>query len=219
MSGNPEIPPPYRPGEPDWSRPDRPGPERRMPVPLVDLPGESLGARLLQRRTVLLSGVLDREATTALCAQLMALDGESAQDVRLVVNSDGGPLDDVLPVLDVLGLMRAAVDVTCVGGARGTAAVLVARGTGRRLLAPSATISLRCASPERAVGSADDVLRRGQELEDARTRIRDHLHRATGLPGERIDAEIERGDLLDARAAVELGIVDGVAERSAESGR
>lgn len=219
MSGLPEIPPPYRPGEPDWPSPDRPDPERRIPVPLVDLPAEDLAARLLQRRTVLLSGVLDREAATALCAQLMALDGESDPDVQLVVNSDGGPLDDVLPVLDVLGLMRAAVDVTCVGAARGTAAVLVACGTGRRLLAASATISLRCAAPERAAGSADDVLRRGQELEDARSRIRDHLHRASGLPRERIDAEIDRGDLLDAGAALEMGLVDGLAGRSAGPGR
>ena len=77
-------------------------------------------------------GPLDGELVNGVAAELMALDGRSADDVELVINSDGGPPADVVVLLDVIGAMRAPVVTTCMGRAKGTAAVLLACGTGRR---------------------------------------------------------------------------------------
>ena len=77
----------------------------------------------------------------------MSLDGRSADDVELYINSDGGPLADVLTVLDVVGSMRAAVNARCVGRATGTAAVLLAGASGTRRATAHALISLRCEQP------------------------------------------------------------------------
>lgn len=210
MSDIPEIPPPHR---PDPGRPE-PGWSPQPSVPMVELPDPWLDRRLHERRTLLLSGPLDRDAATRLCAQLMTLDGESADHVRVFVNSDGGPLDDVLAVLDVIELMRAEVDVTCVGAARGTAAALLACASGQRRAAPSATISLRCAHPDSVDGSAEDLRRRAQELDTAWAHLRQLLVRATGRPVEEVEEQLSRGELLDARQAEALRIVDGLAVRS-----
>ena len=67
----------------------------------------------------------------------MALDGRSADPVEVIVNSEGGPLADVLAVVDVLGSMRARVDTTCLGRAKGTAAIVLACGTGTAVPQPT----------------------------------------------------------------------------------
>ena len=132
---------PCRPQPPGFPYPPmREVPKREGPlmVPMVDLPGDDVETHLFARRRVLLSGVLDGDAANRVAAQLMALDGRSAEPIEIVVNSDGGPIADVLTLLDIVGLMRAPVRTVCVGRATGTAAVLVACGTGGRHAAPNA---------------------------------------------------------------------------------
>jgi len=88
---------PSWPGSPEW--PDRPGypypPARPIPrregpvmVPIVDLPRGDAFEQLRVRRRVLLSGRIDVEGATRVCAELMALDGQSRDEVELIVNSE-----------------------------------------------------------------------------------------------------------------------------------
>jgi ATP-dependent Clp protease protease subunit len=159
-----------------------------------------------------MSGPLDRDAVTRLCAGLMALDGQSGDDVELVVNSEGGPLAEASAVLDVIELMRAPVNTTCVGAARGTAGIVVACGTGRRRAARHATISLRCDHPESIQGSAADIDRAVRALDAMRHRMHEALVAATGQPPETIAAEIEHGAIHDAPAALALHLIDEITD-------
>src|SRR5918995_1279694 len=98
------------PGEPD--RPETPSPfppyrelpQRKEPVlvPTVGVPEGDAYQRLFDRRTVLVSGSLDHDAASVLCAQLMALDGGTDRDVTVIINSPGGPLAEVSAILDVI---------------------------------------------------------------------------------------------------------------------
>jgi ATP-dependent Clp protease, protease subunit len=210
--------PPRRPPDPapyPYPYPPMPDiPRRTEPVhvPIVDAPpppGASPADRLFDRRTILVGGVLDHDAVTELCARLMALDGRSAAPVELLVNSDGGPVTAIGAVLDVLDLLRAAVNTTCTGSARGTACVLVACGTGTRRAGRHAVLSLRLpADPGDGLG--DDLAGRVEEQATVRRQVAAALVRATGQPAEWVAEALDRGDLLDAEAAVAAGLVDEV---------
>jgi ATP-dependent Clp protease protease subunit len=199
----PEIPYPYP--------PMREPPRRTDPlnVPLVEMPATSPSDRLFQRRTVLVSGALDHEAVSTLCAQLMSLDGRSADDVELVVSSDGGPVDAIGAVLDVLDLMRARVNAMCTGRARGTAAVLVACATGTRRAGRHATFSLRLPG-DTIDGGGADLTGRLEERALVRRTLVASVARATGQPAEVVEAELDHGGVIDADAAVAFGLVDTV---------
>lgn len=199
----PEIPYPYRPG------PETQPPAQPMIVPTVTEPAADPSTRLFERRTVLLTGPLDRAGGTRVCAELMALDGSSVRDVELVINSPGGPLTEATSVLDVLALMRAPVNTTCIGTARGTAAIVLARGTGRRRAAPSAMISLRCDQRESLAGTTGDVVRQAEELQHIRARLGAALVSATG--NAEITEELDHGGIHDANGARRLGLIDEVA--------
>jgi ATP-dependent Clp protease, protease subunit len=180
-------------------------------VPIVYEPvGRDPVQQLHERRRVLLGGPLDAAAATGVAAELMSLDGRSGRDIELLINSPGGPVDEVFAVLDVIGLARATVNVTCFGRALGTAAVVLACGPGLRRATPNASISLRCEAATVTVGSARDAEQRAEHERSVRDRLRALLRQRTGLPEARIDHELDDGAPLDAAAALELGVIDEI---------
>ncbi len=207
----PEIPSPFPPG--------REPPRRTDPVvvPLVDVgSGRDVEEQLMEQRRVLVSGPLDRGPITDLAARLMTLDGLSSRPVEMVVSSPGGPVSEIFAVLDVITLMRAPVNVTCIGAASGTAVALVACGTGERRAGPHATFSLRLAEPEQLEGTTTDIATMAEQLAHLRARYLAVLGSATGQ-GEKILAdEIDRGARHTADEAIALGIVDTIARPSSD---
>jgi ATP-dependent Clp protease, protease subunit len=193
------------PDRPGWPYPpEQPVPKREGPlmVPLVDLPhGE-------QTRRVVVSGPLDTGTVVRVAAELMELDGRSAADVELVINSDGGRLADVLGLLDVIAAMRARVDTACMGRATGTAAVLVACGTGRLRAGPHAMMSLRHRVPEQLAGSSAALRAQLEDLDHVRRRVVAALARATGRPPEELERDLNAGPTMDREQAVEAGLLD-----------
>ncbi len=199
------------PGPPLREIPERKGP---LMVPIVYEPvGRDPVRRLYERRRVLLGVALDAAAATDVSAELMSLDGRSGEAIELLVNSPGGPLEDVFAVLDVIQLARATVDVTCFGRALGTAAIVLACATGTRRATPNASISLRCEPAPTTVGSVADAERQMRRERDLRQRARSMLVERTGLPAVRIDHELDDGAPLDATTARELGIIDEIVTR------
>ncbi|MGH9272464.1 MAG: ATP-dependent Clp protease proteolytic subunit, partial [Ilumatobacteraceae bacterium] len=113
-------------------------------------------------------------------------------------------------LLDVIGAMRALVRTTCMGRAKGTAAVLLVCGTGRRAATPSSIISLRVVWDERIEGRPDEVRSRLEELDLARRNILRALVASTQRPAEDLAAALDGGPIVDADQALELGLVDAV---------
>jgi ATP-dependent Clp protease, protease subunit len=214
----PEVPAP--PGFP------QPGPGRRPvypPVPQIPIPGEagtaggfesSIYAELLERRIVFVRDPLDHEAATLVTAQLMALDADGSAPVTLVVNSGGGPADAVVGVLDTIDLLRCPVDTSCVGRAEGTAAVVVAAGSGHRRCGPGATFRLRFPDLE-AGGPADRLQREVENATQLQRMLVDRLVAITGQSRALVARDVERGRMLTAEEAVAYGLVDEVSAPTA----
>ena len=127
----------------------------------------------------------------------------------MIVNSDGGPLADVLAVLDVIGSMRARVRTRCLGRATGTAAVVLACGTSERSASPHSVISLRTGE-ERIEGPPERLRAEVAQLEVVRRVVVEAVAARTGRSDDEIVAELERGAVLDAQQAKALGLVDVV---------
>ena len=71
--------------------------------------------RLFERRIVLAHGELDDEAATSLCAQLLTLDAERNEPIRLEVQGLTAGLGAALTVIGVLDVLRVPVHA-CAGG-------------------------------------------------------------------------------------------------------
>lgn len=210
----PEIPPP---GVPRW--PGRPVPQPPAPpapaVPPVGWPddgqADDLRARLRRDRRLLLSGPLDEAIGTRTCAELMLLDGGSSRPVELLISSDGGEVEHAMGVLDVLALMRAPVATRCIGSATGTAAAVLASGTGGRSATRAARISLRVPSHHDVRGTAQDMVRLAEHLAAVYDHLAEHLASVTQLSAVAARAALDDGQLLSAQEAVDAGLIDEIA--------
>jgi ATP-dependent Clp protease, protease subunit len=218
----PEVPFPHRPGPSRPLYPPRPGPGGPGPVVPFPFPVPGAGpagrfddprARvyddLLKRRTIVLDRELDGEVATLLAAQLITLDRDGTDPIMLVVNSPGGPLEAAVAVLDTVDLVRGPLGTTCLGRADGTAALLVAAGTGRRRIGAGARLRLRLADIELS-GPArrlDDELAHHRELQAT---LVDRLTAITGRERATVERDVEAGRLLTAAEAVDYGLADEV---------
>ena len=212
----PEIPYPF-PLPPEFPiPPEHPTPSSPPWVPMVDDPySVEPRQRLYEQRRLLVNGPLDAAHVATLVATLMALDGLYAAPVELVVASPGGPITEALSLLDVIGLMRAPVDVLCIAPTAGTAAILVACASGRRRATPNATLSLRCAYEHTLHGSVSEINTHSAELLRVQTALARRVCAATGQPVEVVREWLDTGPALSGPDAVAAGLLDEVIETEA----
>jgi hypothetical protein len=110
---------PVTPGTPDWpsTPPPAPGPVSPTRVwldPHADWKSK-LYERLLAKRIVLASGLLDDDAAARLSAQLLTLDAEKKDPIRLELQNLRAELPAGLTVMGILDVLRVPVHA-CVSG-------------------------------------------------------------------------------------------------------
>ncbi|WP_328869786.1 ATP-dependent Clp protease proteolytic subunit [Streptomyces sp. NBC_00287] len=170
-------------------------------------------SKLLEERIVFLGTQVDDTAANDVMAQFMYLEHQSPdRDISLYVNSPGGPFSAMSAIYDTMRYVTCDVETILLGQAGPTAAVLVAAGTpGKRFALPGARVVLSQPSlPEPIEGQASDLAIQAEELTRIRARLEEMLVRHTGRDPEQVRADIERDKVLDARAAMEYGLVDAL---------
>jgi len=215
----PGIPP--RPGEPGWpgvpstpgwpftSPPARPEPSPASPVrvwldPLADWQA-SLYQRLLERRIVLASGLLDDEAAARLSAQLLTLDADRDQPIRLELQNLRAELGAALTVMGILDVLRVQVHA-CVSGEISGPALGVLVSCAQRTGYPNATFTL--AEPRLEFGgTVTAVTARQQQV----TRMLDTLYfrlaEVTGRETDEIRDDARRRRSLTTAQAIGYGLI------------
>jgi len=170
-------------------------------------------AKLLDERIVFLGTPVDDTSANDVMAQFMHLEYlDPDRDISLYINSPGGSFSAMTAIYDTMQFVGCDVETICLGQAASAAAVLLAGGTpGKRFMLPGARVLIHQPSlPEPAQGQTSDLLIQAEELTRTRRQLEEMLARHTGQSPERIAADIERDKILDAREAVEYGLVDRV---------
>jgi len=210
---------PPRPGGPGRPRPGFPGPgfpgPARPAVPARVGPDPSpwpgrVYERLFERRIVMAHGPLDDEAATSLCAQLLTLDAERNEPIRLEVQGLTAELAAALTVMGVLDVLRVPVHAYAGGQVAGPALGVLAAAPQRRAY-PNAVFTLSeprldFAGPATSLASEEERVR---VMMDA---LYLRLAEVTGREVDEIRADARRGRSLTADDAIGYGLVQGRAD-------
>jgi ATP-dependent Clp protease protease subunit len=168
-----------------------------------------LREKLLERRIVLVTGVLDADLAAEVTAQLMALDAAGDAPIEIHVDSPDGTLDAALMTMDALDALRAPVRVYCRGRVGGPA-LGVAAAADHRVGAPH--VRFRLGQPTaRFTGTPEEIAARSRQQTDLLWRLHARLARVTGRPAEEIAEDMRRGRHLDAQEALVYGLIDEIA--------
>ncbi|GGQ21330.1 ATP-dependent Clp protease proteolytic subunit [Streptomyces mutabilis] len=168
-------------------------------------------SKLLEERIVLLGTPIDETSANAVMAQFMYLEHQAPdRDIALYINSPGGSFTAMTAIYDTMRYITCDVVTTCLGQAGASAAVLLAAGApGKRAALPGARMVIRQPALTGPVqGQASDLAIQAHELTRVRGLLEDILLRHTGRTPEQVSADIERDTFLDARQALEYGLVD-----------
>jgi len=172
---------------------------------------------LLKERIVFLGTPINDQVANLIVAQLLFLDREDPEkEISLYINCPGGEIYPGLAIYDTMQLIRAPVSTIAVGWTASLGTVLLAAGTkGKRYALPHATIHMHPAGGA-ARGYAPDVRIQLNELLRVEDLIKSLLAKHTGQSLERLTKDFDRDYFMDAREAVEYGIVDEVLGDSGE---
>lgn len=214
----------FNPKDPKWIKETREVLEPRgihVPGVVESTPrGErswDLFSRLLKERIVFIGTPIDDVVANITVAQLLYLQSEDAtKDINLYINSPGGSIYAGLAIYDTMQWLQPDVSTACLGMAMSMGAVLLTAGEkGKRFCLPNSTMLIHQPLGG-AEGQAADIEITAREILRLRRNLYDILSKHTGQTVERIMQDSDRNYYLDAKQAVEYGLVDDVLTRGEE---
>jgi ATP-dependent Clp protease protease subunit len=168
---------------------------------------------LLQRRIVVLDGILDDDNGTLLATQLLTLAVEDPDaDIALWIHSPGGSVPSMLAIRDIMRLVPCDVATLVLGIACSAGQFLLSAGAkGKRFALPHARILMHQGSAGIG-GSAVEVELQAADLRQTRDTVLGLIATDTGQPVERIFEDSRHDHWYSATEARDYGFVDAITE-------
>ncbi|MBE3119442.1 MAG: ATP-dependent Clp protease proteolytic subunit [Candidatus Atribacteria bacterium] len=168
---------------------------------------------LLKERIIFVGTAIDDQVANVIVAQLLFLSREdSEREIQMYINSPGGVIYSGLAIYDTMQMISNPISTVAVGVTASFGTVLLTAGSkGRRYALPNATIHMHQPLGG-AQGQATDIEIQTKQILRLRNLLNDIMSKHTGKPVDVIKQDTERDFYLDAKQAVEYGLVDQVLE-------
>lgn len=168
---------------------------------------------LLRNRIVFLGTPITDQVANLIIAQFLFLNQEDREaPIYMYINSPGGQVYAGLAIYDTMQMITNPISTVAVGVTASFGTVLLAAGTkGQRYALPNATLHLHQPMGG-AQGQVTDIEIQAKEFIRLRANLNQILSTHTGQSLEIIERDTERDFWMDAKSAVEYGLVDKVME-------
>jgi ATP-dependent Clp protease, protease subunit len=173
---------------------------------------------LLKERIIFLGTPIDDQVANVIVAQLLFLNHEDPErEIQMYINSPGGQIYAGLAIYDTMQMVTNPISTVAVGVTASFGTVLLTAGTkGRRYALPNATIHMHQPLGG-AQGQATDIAIQAKQIMRLKALLNDVMAKHTGQPLEVIERDLDRDYYLDAKQAVEYGLVDQIVEMTEKS--
>jgi len=170
-------------------------------------------SRLLKERIICLMGPVNDDLASVIVAQLLFLQSESSKKpIHIYINSPGGSVTAGLGIYDTMQYVLPPIATWCVGQACSMGSLLLAAGSpGMRHSLPNSRIMIHQPSGQ-AHGQATDIQIQAEEILKMKKQLNLIYVKHTGLPLEKIEANMERDKFLSPTEALDFGLIDKVLE-------
>ena len=174
-------------------------------------------SRLLKERIVFLTGPVEDNVASLVCAQLLFLESENPKkDIAFYINSPGGIVTSGLAIYDTMQYIKPAISTVCIGQAASMGSLLLAAGEkAARFALPNSRIMIHQPSGG-AQGQATDIEIQAREILDLRKRLNNIYVAHTGQDFQVIEEAVERDRYMSPEEAKEFGLIDEVVDKRPE---
>jgi len=195
------------------SRFDEEEDEKKVPSPpQMDM----LAERFLKTRTILLSGEVNKELAERVIRQLLLLESQSDDPIKVFIDSPGGDVDAGYAIFDMARFVKAPVWMIGMGlVASAGALILLAAPKERRIALPNSHYLIH--QPLSGLrGVATDIEIHARELEKTRDRLNKLIAEETGQKLERVVKDTDRDYWMSSEEAKVYGLVSRIAKNRSE---
>lgn len=170
-------------------------------------------SRLLKERIIFLTGEVNDQVSSLICAQLLFLESENPKkDISFYINSPGGVVTAGLAMYDTMQYIKPDVSTVCVGQAASAGSLLLMGGAkDKRFSLPNSRIMVHQPSGG-ARGQATDIEIQAQEILRLRKMLNDLYVKHTGQKLTSIEKAMERDTFMGPEEAMKFGLIDKVVE-------
>ncbi len=171
-------------------------------------------SRLLRERIIFLTGQVEDNMASIICAQLVFLESENPdKDVFLYINSPGGVVTAGLSIYDTMQYIKPDVVTICMGQAASMGSLLLAGGApGKRMSLPNSRIMIHQPSGGFS-GQATDIEIHAKEIARIKRDLNKIYEKHTHQTYDKIVASMERDNFMSPEEALEFGLIDKVIEK------
>lgn len=167
-------------------------------------------SKLLKERIVFLSGEITDEVANLIVSELLYLNSLGNDDIYLYINSPGGSVTAGMAIYDTMNFIKADVVTICVGMCASMGAFLLSSGCkGKRMSLKNGEVMIH--QPLGGVkGQASDIQIHADRIIKMKKKINSILASNTSKDISVIERDTERDNYMDAKEALEYGIIDKI---------
>lgn len=177
---------------------------------------EAVVEKMLKTRTILLSGEVNKELAEKVVKQLLLLEADSDDPIKVFIDSPGGDADAGYAIFDMIRFVKPDVYTVGMGlVASAGALILLAAPKERRLGLPNSHYLIH--QPLSGMrGVATEIEIHARELEKLRNKINNLIADETGQDISRVEKDTDRDCWMSADEAKAYGLISEMISKRSE---
>jgi ATP-dependent Clp protease protease subunit len=171
---------------------------------------DPLSGKFLKTRQILLSGEINKALAEKIIRQLLVLEADSNDPIKMFIDSPGGDADAGYAIFDMIRFINAPVYTIGMGlVASAGSIILLAAPEKRRFALPNSHYLIH--QPLSGIkGVATEIEIHAQELEKMRVKINEMISKETGQSFDKVSKDTDRDFWMNADEARKYNLVTKV---------
>jgi ATP-dependent Clp protease protease subunit len=198
----------------DWKAEDDDEKEEE-PKSDIGMFGKKLEKLFFEKRAIYLWGVVDDKSAKDVVSKLLLLDADKpGEEIKFFINSPGGVVTSGMVMYDTMQMIKSPVSTICMGLAASMGSILLSGGVkGKRYIYPHGEVMIH----QPSLGGYIQGVSADLEIQARQTlRVKEIgasiLAKNCGKTVDQIMKDFDRDYWMDAKQAIEYGIVDRIVE-------
>lgn len=200
----------------DWKMDDEEEKEREDKRDDLVMLNKKLEKYFFEKRAVYLWGVVDDKSAREVTTKLLLLDAEKpGEEIKFFINSPGGVVTSGMVIYDTMKMLKSPISTICMGLAASMGSILLSGGVkGRRFIYPHGEVMIH----QPSLGGHIQGVSADLEIQAKQTRRVKEIGAKIladncGKTVAQIMKDFDRDYWMDAKEAIDYGIVDGLLEK------
>ncbi|MDC0192673.1 ATP-dependent Clp protease proteolytic subunit [Alphaproteobacteria bacterium] len=170
-------------------------------------------SRLLKERIIFLTGPIDDNIASLICAQLLFLESENPKkEISFYINSPGGIVWSGLAMYDTMQYISSKIMTICIGQAASAGSLLLTAGADNmRYSLPNSRIMMHQPSGGYQ-GQVTDIEIQTKEIIKTKKRLNEIYAKHSRKDIKEVEEIMERDKYFSPQEAIKFGLIDKIVE-------